>query len=279
MIKYIHNANNSRWLVGNPDRLHRTGVDGKPFRCPFCEGNEGDTPPEVYRIGKDIVNGPGWQVRVVPNKFNITEIHEVIIHSTDHEKSIEDLPISQIELIVKTYKERINALKEKGQVYMFSNFAQSSGASLIHPHSQIVVLPPSVKPNTLELQPVMNIIEQNNNFVAYCPEFSEWPYEVWMTQVSSSTFQVQNFWEIGDREIKDLALMLQKMLKKLKVIHDREPQFNKKPYGYNFYIYPYSPFYLRIIPRFIERAGFELSTRIMVNSVSPEKAASDLKNV
>ena len=278
MVKYIHNADGTRWLVSNPDRLHRTGMDGKPFRCPFCPGNEKDTPPESHRFGVMVADGPGWSVRVVPNKFNITDIHEVIIHSPDHEKSIDELPLSQVELIIKAYKERFIFNKEKGQVYIFSNHNLSSGASLTHPHSQIVVVPNDIKTNTLEIQPVVNIIEQNDNFISYCPEFSEWAYEVWIKPISNFQFSIFN-----QSQISNFAKILQSALIKLKKIH--AVHYPKKSYGYNFYIFaPSHPegdqdWYLRIIPRFMERAGFELSTRIMVNSVDPKKAAEELKKL
>ena len=297
MVKYFSNFNKTRWLVANPDRLNRTGMDGKPFRCPFCPGNEADTPPESHRFGVMVADGPGWLVRVVPNKFNITEIHEVIIHSPDHEKSIDELPLSQVELIIKAYKERFNFNKEKGQVYIFSNHSLASGASLIHPHSQLVVVPNDIKTNTLEVQPVVNIIEQNDSFVSYCPEFSEWAYEVWIRKISrqarndikttnvSSRAESRDlsFDKLTDQEITDLAKILQSALIKLKKIH--AVHYPKKSYGHNFYIFvPSHPkgvqaqdWYLRIIPRFMERAGFELSTRIMVNSVDPKKAAKEFK--
>jgi len=272
MIKYIHNSNSTRWLVSNPDRLHRTGMDGKPFRCPFCSGNEGDTPPETLRLGGGEKDGLDWSVRVVPNKFNITDIHEVIIHSPDHEKSIDELPLTQVELIIKAFKERFNALKEKGQVYIFSNHSLASGASLTHPHSQLVVVPSDVKTNTLEVQPVVNIVEQNESFVSYCPEFSEWAYEIWIKPILNFEFQILNQFQISN-----FAKIIQSSLIKLKKIHG--VHYPKKPYGYNFYISPGPDWYLRIIPRFMERAGFELSTRIMVNSVEPVKASDELKNI
>ena len=53
----------------------------------------------------------------------------------------------------------------------------------------------------------------------------------------------------------------------------------QKPFGYNFYIYPYENWYLRIIPRFMERAGFELSTGIMVNSIEAKRASEELRKL
>src|SRR4029079_870250 len=39
--------------------------------CAFCPGNETETPPEVARVGGGAPDTPGWEVRVVPNKFPI----------------------------------------------------------------------------------------------------------------------------------------------------------------------------------------------------------------
>jgi len=287
-------------MVANPRRLIRTGMDGKPFRCPFCEGNEADTPPEVYRVGGGEANKPGWQIRVVPNLFPITDIHEVIVHSPDHEKNIEDFSQAQVENIIKTYINRFNFLKDKGKVFIFHNCSLTSGASLIHPHSQVSIVPSEIPTITLAVQPVVNIVEQVGEFVSYCPEYSEWAYELWITKITNdklqmtNELQITNFENINETQIKNLAKILQSSIRKLKKIHATNPHYAKKAFGYNFYIFvpshpkgdqtqPVIPseveesFYLRIIPRFMERAGFELSTGIMVNSVSPEKAAEELK--
>ena len=278
MSNYISDSSKSHWMVSNPTRLTRTGMDGKPFRCPFCPGNEEDTPPEVYRIGGGEANKPGWEIRVVPNMFPITETHEVIIHSPDHNKNVEELSLKQIENIIKTYVNRFNFLKSKGKVFIFSNQSLISGASLIHSHSQIAVVPQDIPTDTLVVQPVVNIFEQVGEFVSYCPNYSEWVYEAWIAKNQISNIKDQRFEEMGETEIQNLAKILQSAILKLKKIHDGNPHYVKKPFGYNFYISPDNPWYLRIIPRFMERAGFELATGIMVNSVEAKKASENLKD-
>lgn len=306
MANYIPDFTKSRWMVSNPKRLVRTGMDGKPFRCPFCEGNEADTPPETYRIGQGEKDKIDWQVRVVPNLFPITDIHEVIIHSPGHEKNIEDFELVQVENIIKTYIDRYNFFKDKGKVFIFHNYSLASGASLIHPHSQISIVPNDVQTNTLALQPIVNIVEQVNDFVSYCPDYSEWSYEVWIAPYNVERITC-NFENLNQIQISNLAKILQSSIRKLKKIHAGNPHYTKKSFGYNFYIFipqerfldsslrsslemtregktvipteveESSKWYLRIIPRFMERAGFELSTGIMVNSVEPKKAAEELK--
>jgi len=304
-------------MVSNPKRLVRTGMNGKPFRCPFCQGNEEDTPPEVYRVGKGEKDKPGWEIRVVPNLFPITEVHEVVIHSPDHEKNLEDFSLTHVENIIKTYINRFIFLKNQGQVYIFHNYSLISGASLIHPHSQITVIPNDIPTNTLSVQPVVNIVEQVGEFVSYCPDYSEWSYELWIKKITNyglqinSKSEISNFQNLNEEEIGDLAKILQSSIKKLKKIHAENPHYSKKPFGYNYYIsipqrglsnanfitreshrvkrgplesekFAFASsfnnhWYLRIIPRFMERAGFELSTGIMVNSVEAKRAADEFK--
>lgn len=270
MPNYISDFTKTHWMVSNPARVTRTGMDGKPFRCPFCPGNESDTPPELYRVGDPST----WQIRVFANLFPITEIHEVVVHSPDHGKNIEDFSPEHVENIIKTYINRFNFLKNKGKVFIFHNYALISGASLIHPHSQISVVPNDIPISTITAQPVVNVIEQNKDFVSYCPEYSEWCFEVWIKALGQSKFETLN-----DGEIKNLAGILQSMIKKLNKIHANNSHYSKKPFGYNYYIQPYGEWFLRIIPRFMERAGFELSTGIMVNSVEAKKASEELKKI
>ena len=277
MANYISDSSKSHWVVYTPERVNRTGMNGKEDRCPFCPGNEIDTPPEVYRAGGGEANKTGWTVRVIPNLFPITDVHEVVIHSPDHHKNIEDLSQAEVEEILKTYVNRFNFLKTKGKVFIFCNQSLASGASLIHPHSQITVVPKEIPTSTLVVQPVVNIVEQNNSFVSYCPDFSEWPYEMFIKETRNNNQETNKFQNLSDQKIKDLAMILQSMLVRLKKVHDASTHYSKKPFGYNFYIYPYENWYLRIIPRFSERAGFELSTGIMVNSVSPKKAGEELR--
>src|SRR3989344_2902490 len=274
MTNYIADSSKTRWMASNPKRLVRTGMGGKPFRCPFDEGNEADTPPEVYRIGGGEKDKPGWQIRVFPNLFPITDIHEVIVHSPDHEKNIEDFSSEQVENIIKTYINRFNVLKNKGKVFIFQNYSLTSGASLIHPHSQVSVVPNEIPTNTITAQTIANIVEQNDSFVSYCPPYSEWAYEIWIKALGQSKFEFLN-----GKEIIDFATILKNMTNKLKKLHAANAHYSKKPFGYNFYIYPYDSWYVRIIPRFMERAGFEFSTGIMVNSVESPKAAEDLKKI
>jgi len=226
------------------------------------------------RLGKGNANEAGWKVRVIPNKYPVTDYHEVIIHSPDCGKDIEDFPLSQVELVIRAYRERYNFYRKKGQVLIFCNHGEHAGASMKHPHSQLVVVPSQINMDTLTKEPLNNIVEQTKMFTAYCPDFSQWPYETWIAPTSGDA----KFGDIDDGAVVELAKLLQRMIKSIKRMYDHH-QLTHIPFGYNYYIYPGHTWYMRIIPRFVHRAGFELGTGLNVNIVDPTEAALELRGV
>lgn len=274
MSKYIPDISSRRWVIISQQRANRPGSSRskKNKICPFKPGHESMTPPETFRLGKGEPNKPGWTVRVIPNKYPITDIHEVIIHSPDCVKDMEELPQSQIELIIRTYRERFNFYKKQGQVIIFCNFGEYAGASINHPHSQLVVIPSQINLDTLLREPLNNMVDEDSNFSVYCPDFSQWPYETWIVpKIEGSVFG-----DIKDPEINDLSKILQKIIKRMKHIYN-ESTFPNRSFAYNYYIYPKENWYIRIIPRFIHRAGFELGTGLSVNLIDPIDAALELR--
>src|SRR5262249_42397311 len=133
-----------------------------PEGCPFCPGHEERTPPELFRTGGS-ENGP-WTVRVVPNKFPALHAegevqpagegiydridgvgaHEVVIESPDHFASLATLPQSHVGEVLVAYRERLLALRKDPRleyVLIFKNHGVAAGASLSHPHSQLIATP------------------------------------------------------------------------------------------------------------------------------------------
>lgn len=135
--------------------------------CPFCAGNERTTPSEVlaYRPKEaNTPNGPGWRLRVVPNKFPALQIegclnkqgegifdkmngvgaHEVIIESPDHNATLANLPLETMEEVLWSYRDRVEDLKRDTRfqyALIFKNEGLAAGATLEHTHSQIIALP------------------------------------------------------------------------------------------------------------------------------------------
>lgn len=271
MANYVPDIRTHRWVILSPQRFSRPEDEtvGRKKRrvCVFCPGNEHLTPAEVLRFGPGEKDTPGWKVRVIPNKYPITDLHEVVVHTPESKKDIEDLPPLHVTLIFKAYRERYNFYRKRGHVMIFANHGSHAGASLSHPHSQLVVIPGQINLDTLTREPIKNIVSENKYFTTYCPDFSQWPYEIWIAPKKENTY----FGDIDDIEIESLVVIVQKILKKLEHLYQKH-KISNLPFGYNYYIYPRENWYLRIIPRFVHRAGFELGTGLSVNIIDPREA-------
>jgi UDPglucose--hexose-1-phosphate uridylyltransferase len=162
-----------RWVIISTERrkrpsdfrLERATTLGAE-ECPFCDGREDLTPPEVlaYRHDGGAPNAPGWDLRVVPNKFpalmvegglereaegmfdrmNGIGAHEVIIETPDHGKTLASMSEAEIERVLWAYRERILDLKKDIRfryILIFKNHGAAAGATLEHTHSQLIALP------------------------------------------------------------------------------------------------------------------------------------------
>jgi UDPglucose--hexose-1-phosphate uridylyltransferase len=162
-----------RWVIIAHERAkrpHDFKSEGPPpdsaGSCPFCEGQEDKTPPEImaYRNFGSRPNGPGWRIRVVPNRFPALTIegglhkrgdgiydmmagvgaHEVIIESPEHHQSMATLREENIREVLWIYRDRLVDLRRDSRLVhgmLFKNVGAAGGASLEHTHSQLIVTP------------------------------------------------------------------------------------------------------------------------------------------
>ncbi|OGY24512.1 MAG: hypothetical protein A2Y57_01240 [Candidatus Woykebacteria bacterium RBG_13_40_7b] len=266
-LKYIFDKVNDRWVISSPRRAKRPGLKEtlpKKF-CPFCPGNE-KYEKEILRIGEGLSQSAGWQVRVVPNKYPFSANHEIVIHSPDHHKNIDELPEAQAKRIFEVFKNRALTYREEGTVFIFHNHGRSAGESLTHPHSQIVVLPKEVKLNLAKIPEEKKTIWKGKFFNLVLPEASQYSYEVWFIRSAENKL----FYEASDEEIQELVWAMKKVLNKL------SKKFGAG-FSFNFYIYPYENWYLRVVPRSHSIGGLEVGTGIFVNSADSEEVEKFLK--
>ena len=161
-----------RWVIIATDRAKRplnSKAEPTPLgaeHCPICEGHEDKTPPEIlaYRSRDSRPNGPGWRVRVIPNRFPALQVegelhkrgdgiydqmsgigaHEVIIECPRHQTTLAHLSDENIREVLWVYRDRLVDLKkDRRLVYgmLFKNVGALAGASLEHTHSQLIVTP------------------------------------------------------------------------------------------------------------------------------------------
>lgn len=170
MSEYRHDPLHNRWVILGDQRaarpqefderiMRRTGAS-----CPFCAGNESQTPTSLLTLRAP--GDGGWTVRVVPNKFPAVESmpqsngcsagsglftarpalgeHEVIIESPRHVASLSELTPEECSLTFVAYQQRLAACRDAGHlkyVQIFKNVGPAAGASIEHAHSQLLAMP------------------------------------------------------------------------------------------------------------------------------------------
>jgi UDPglucose--hexose-1-phosphate uridylyltransferase len=296
----------------------KPALDTFSAACPFCPGNEAKTPDEQFRVP---AAGGTWLVRSVPNRFAALTPegdldrqvagfrtclrgvgrHEVMIETPEHNRTLAQLPIAQVEHVLRAYQHRLRAFYEDRRiehVIIFKNHGEAAGTSLVHPHSQIVGLP--VIPSQLrtrlgealhyygdygecmycrslreELREGVRIVEENSAFAAFVPWAALSPFHLWVFPKRHSAY----FGDLSDEERRSLAAILGNILRRLFVGLD-DPD-------YNFVIRSLSPadatvkhfhWYLSLVPRVSKAAGFELGTGMFINTALPESSAEFLRN-
>jgi UDPglucose--hexose-1-phosphate uridylyltransferase len=306
----------------------------KSSNCPLCVGNETITPPATMlylKEDKQIVRArdpavgerpKNWLIRSFPNLYpafnppktaeDTVEVfksqnfgfavgeHEVLDESPNHSVGLADAELPQLELLVKAYIDRLAEFAAKPfvkYVQIFRNYGPEAGASLSHPHSQIIATPfiPSLIQQEQDASKAFfeenkkcffcDLIEKeakspraildNEHFLVFAPYASITPMEFWILPRRHST----SLLDLTETEISALAKTLKSSLKALKEL------VNDPPYNYGFHLAidraarDYYHWHIEVYPKLSIWAGFELSTGIYINTVTPENAAASLKKI
>ena len=337
MPELRHDPIQKRWVIIATDRIRRPDdfptKEAQPVEgfCPFCEGNESKTPPEIMALRNGTnPNQPGWEVRVVPNKFPALRIegtldrrgmgaydvmngvgaHEVIIETPSHCLHLADAPVDHIKKVLWTYRERLIDLMRDQRfkyVLIFKNYGAAAGASLSHPHTQIIATPVtpltiaeelnSAKDHFLEKERCLfcdliqqevesgeRIVSSGEQFIALAPFASRFPFELFI----APRHHHHNFAEASDDMLHHLAFILKEVLLRVKKCLKDPP--------YNFLIHTIPNvkakhrrrsywetieldfhWHIEFIPRLSEIAGFEWGTGFYINPTAPEEAANYLR--
>lgn len=330
-----------RWVIIASERGRRpTDFTPEPEPpsgafCPFCPGNESKTPPEIAQWGRSpdaALNTQGWDVRVVANKFPALSVegevspqglgmfdmmngvgaHEVIIEHPRHDWDICDASSEEINRIIAAYTARMKVLgqdKRFHYILVFRNSGTAAGASLSHPHSQIIALPVTPKQvkeelNTArehyrrkerciycdllnqELSLKERIVEANDDFIVLSPFAARFPFELQIYPRHHS----HDFTAMTPQQSEALGQILTRTLRRINLslnnpaynlmVHTA-PVLHPKP-GHPEYwgtIAHDSHWYIDIYPRLTKIAGFEWGTGCYINPVAPERATEFLKEI
>jgi len=316
------------WTIIAPERrLRPHPCAGRPVRehvprveptCPFCPGNESQLPGIIAEARRD--EPPGWSVRVVPNKFpaltpDVASValppslhmmisgygaHEVVIEHPRHDADLTKMADGEITAVVECYHRRFTELAGRSgieTVVLFRNHGQSGGASMRHPHAQLIALGlatpklrlmaewasrhyretgqcPTCEEIELETTVGERIVDETRHFLALVPFAAERPREVWLVPKRHQG----SFAEIAKDELNDLGIQLRQSLQRLEATHD-DPSYNFviESAGKSGLGAPHVHWRLRIIPELVTAGGFEIGTGMAINPSSPEQDAETLR--
>jgi UDPglucose--hexose-1-phosphate uridylyltransferase len=293
----------------NRDRL---AVETGPERpCPFCPGNEEETPPALETYGDE----DRWQLRIVPNRYpafsgsepmtvrNLGPVfnqapasgsHEVFVFSRDHATTWPDLDDEQAGLVMTSLRDRFEdhgRLRSVRYTQAIVNHGREAGASLIHPHGQLLGMPfvpgeiaeeeagfrrfagSCVLCTTAEAErdAASRVVLDGDGVLVVCPFWSGTPYEMLVVpdnhqgHLARSTPEVLH--AVG-RAIKGALTLLRDNVGDVSynivvhtLPHHHEDEFH---------------WHVHVLPRVQSVGGFEQGTGVPINIVTPEQAAATL---
>ncbi len=278
-------------MAVTPSRSGRPGASWEVFEeatpaelesCPFCEGREDRTPPEVFALPAEDrePNTPRWRVRVVPNKFPAFDGHEVVIHAPSHVRSLVELEPDQLALIAEAWRARAAAARADGFPYLFAgvNEGYRAGASLHHSHSQLVRLrdePPAEAAEhdddacrlceylAWERAEGTRLVAEQDGLLLVCPYAGRVPFECLVAPLGHED-------DAFASDLLGTGLQLAAdALRRLRAAEGPRPA--------NLWLHGSGHWHLEVLPRLTTFAAIELGTGHFVNSLPPEEAAETLR--
>jgi UDPglucose--hexose-1-phosphate uridylyltransferase len=311
-----------RWVVIAAERLERPSafltrrlpVEDDPARlCPFCPGTEEPGPATL-----EMFSPTGeWQVRVVRNRYPAFDgsepmvvthlgpvftqapasgVHEVLVLTPEHDATWADLSESHAALVMEAMRDRmvehstIPGLRYSQAVV---NRGREAGASLDHPHGQLMSMPfvPGETANELagfarfhgncllcttadaEEEADHRIVYADEHVVVITPFWAGSPYEMLAIPRRHTP-------HLYRAEPEDLAAVGHSVQVALAALRSR---LGDIAYNLLFHSAPYRVsgdyhWHVHLIPQVTTRGGFELGSGVLINVVSPERAADELKS-
>jgi UDPglucose--hexose-1-phosphate uridylyltransferase len=319
------NPLNGRWVViaieraARPvdlDHRHLPVEAGPPRPCPFCPGNEEATPPALEAYGPS----GQWLVRVVPNLFPAFDgmrpmtiaasgpiweqapasgLHEVLVLSPSHERDLPEFDDAQAGLVMAVIRDRLEAHGRHDAVrytQVLVNHGREAGASLLHPHGQLMGMPfvPGELVEELngferfddgdcllcttwstESEAGRRMVLDADRVAVFCPFWSGTPYEMLIVPKTHSRHIALS----APQDVAAVGHALRTALDRLGHAAD-DPAYNVV-----FHTAPHRDedaafhWHVHVLPRIASVAGFEQGTGVLVNIVPPELAAHRLSTV
>ncbi len=285
--------------------------------CPFCPGNE-ERDLEV----ESCPDRDNWRTRVVRNKFpalggdglpthtidglqhSIAGVgyHEVLVEHRKHNTTLALMEAEDVGAVFETFQRRGRAIAQDPriqQVIFFKNHGKRAGASLAHPHCQIIglpVVPDIIRRRVIEVQrhfhesgenPICRMVEDelsreerlvvvSEHFVAFVLYAALSPFHMWIVPRTHRP----NFLDVPADELADLGKVVHQVLRKV--------YFGLNDPDYNLVVRsapvqesnnPHLHWYITLILRLSFMAGFEMGSGMHINPSLPEESAAFLREI
>jgi UDPglucose--hexose-1-phosphate uridylyltransferase len=329
MPELRQNLATKEWVIIATERARRPEefvqadkerVEDRPARantCPFCPGNE-----ELDLERLRLPDAGEWIVRVVRNRYPALQengepaqcfdginrsiagvgYHEIVVESRLHNTSPATEALEEVEQTLHAFQIRGWAFRGDPRIehmIYFKNHGVSAGASLVHPHAQLLgmpVVPSGVRTRIAEARRYFEdqgecvicrmrqdeerdgarMVAATTFFSVFVPYAALSPFHLWIVPRRHCT----NFLDATPEELRDLARMLRELLFKIYV------GLNDPDYNYVIRSAPdyeresaYVHWYVAVVPRVTRAAGFEMGTGMFINTALPEESAHFLRSL
>lgn len=311
-----------RWVVIAGERAQRPSdflprrlpVEDDPLRpCPFCPDHDSNQEPVLERTGPD----GQWDVRVIPNLYPAfsgsdpmvvthlgpvftqapaSGVHDVVVLSPDHAVSWADIGPDHSAQIMSAIRERMlehSAIPGLRYSQAVVNSGREAGASIEHPHGQLLSMPfiPGEAANELagfarfqgncllcavleaEAEAGHRVVYADDRVVMLCPFWSGTPYEMLLVPRSHEI-------HLHGADEEDLAAVGRSVQVALASLRAR---IGDVAYNLMFHSAPFRTtadfhWHVHVVPKISTRGGFEMGSGVLINVVPPERAAEDLRS-
>ena len=312
-------------MIIAPERLTGTrlqraaGVVGGEL-CPFCEGQEQLAGREIlaWRFSGQ-ANTAGWRVGVVPNRLPALRVEsyyvepadglfqtlgglgadEIIIESPHHDANWGQMSADEIRLVLWVWRERMRDLRRDMRLKTFlvvKNVGAAAGATLDHPHSQLLALPfvPLHLDDELaaarvrhaqtgrcafcavveeELASDLRVVSSDDDTLAISAFAARVPFETWIVPRR----HLAAFDDECDKCLQAIAERVRDTVRRLHVALNAPPYsvlLHTAPVGESGAAYHW---HIEIIPRLAPVNALAWDGGIHINPVSPEDATRALR--
>ncbi|MGE0881741.1 MAG: galactose-1-phosphate uridylyltransferase [Acidimicrobiia bacterium] len=312
-----------RWVTIVAERAERptdfaprmAQVEGVARPCPFCPGNEDATLPALNTYNDAKGN---WKVRAVPNLYPAfygdeplavenhgpvwtsapaSGLHEVLVFTPRHHAQFADLNDDECTLAMHATRDRMADHARNPRIrytQAIVNYGREAGASLSHPHGQILgmgFVPGEILDEeagfarfeggclmcaTLESEVAVNerVVIENDRVAIVCPYWSGTPFEMLVIpkqhELHMQDAADDDLAAVGCA-IRDAVAGLRGLLGDVayNIVFHAAPHSHSGPFHWHAHIWPF----------LVSIAGFERGTGVLINIKPPELAATDLRRI